>query len=573
MSRNKRLDELRKVPYFAAVDHRLFLDKERQNSPIANLPQDVRRKIKVDAKKLATKYTGILHSIRHSGVGYPIDQLLRDLAIEYTHRYATSGLFNQPINFNYFEPFCAIKLIENSVAPYAEPLPEVDHLFNVADYFDYLTSENAPKFNLAELLGIPEGRTYHFTQNGSIDDFTYMTAEGREFVISGFSMVRRGNSLHWYVLGGEVLSETDWRERCKSDFEIEVGNIPAEKRPFLSQHLEEKGNRIGSPIPLQGTKTAIRTVISGETDLSTAKHLARCYMSETEATFMLFCDDPDVFSNIRDRSRREEIISIMQQRVESAAVMWGLAEAFFQILWYFKFSVTISEAVIKASGKSAPKIVKGGRGVGTQFKHVTSIQISDTTPHIMRSYTPPYYETETDGYWRRLTPDNYGHDRDGNQIKGRTWVKATNKWRARANQPRTVFIKSSVGAAKIQVSDYLKAAELAETNKKPSSDQVGVLYVMRCLAMEDQVYKVGWTSDSAEERARELSSATGVPIPFAVVEVWQHPDPGALEKGVHAMLDPYRLNEGREFFKLTYPELKAIIETEIARSQHIKAQC
>ena len=181
-------------------------------------------------------------------------------------------------------------------------------------------------------------------------------------------------------------------------------------------------------------------------------------------------------------------------------------------------------------------------------------------------------EVETEGYWRRLAPDRYGQDREGNQTKGRTWVRATNPWRARSNQSRTVYIKSSVAAAKIQVSEYLEAAHRADVDKEPLCEQVGVLYVMRCLAMKEEVYKVGWTSKSAEERARELSAATGVPVSFAVVDTWQHPDPEALEKGVHAALNPYRLNEGREFFRLKYPELKAIVEAEIARSERHKAQ-
>src|ERR1019366_9050628 len=127
---------------------------------------------------------------------------------------------------------------------------------------------------------------------------------------------------------------------------------------------------------------------------------------------------------------------------------------------------------------------------------------------------------QTEGYWRRILTDSYGRDREGNQSQGRTWVKATNKWRARRDQPRTVYIKSSVAAAKIQVSDYLEAVQRADADKKPSSEQIGVLYVMRCLAMQEEVYKVGWTSNSAEQRARELSSATGVPVSFAVVDAW-----------------------------------------------------
>jgi hypothetical protein len=119
-------------------------------------------------------------------------------------------------------------------------------------------------------------------------------------------------------------------------------------------------------------------------------------MLEMENSFMLFCDDPDVFSNVQQQSKREEIIAEMQRRVESAAVMWNLAEGFFQLASYFQFRLTVSEDVVKASEKPAPKTVKGGRGVGAQFKHVTSIEVSDIKPSVMRSYTPPYFEVETE---------------------------------------------------------------------------------------------------------------------------------------------------------------------------------
>jgi hypothetical protein len=225
MSRDKRLSRLREIPPIAAVDHRFFLNDKGQDARLQRLPRKARRELKSQGWKLAEKYNAILRDIRYSGVGYPVDQLLRDLAVEYTHRYASSGVMNQPTSFNYFEAFCAIDLIAGSVAPYAEPRQELDHLFNVADYFDYLTSEDTPQADLSDLLNLPEGRIHHFTQNGSIDDFTFMTAEGREFVISGFSMVRHGNSLHWYVLGGEVLPSDEWEKRVKkgeSEIKIEV---------------------------------------------------------------------------------------------------------------------------------------------------------------------------------------------------------------------------------------------------------------------------------------------------------------------------------------------------------------
>ena len=98
------------------------------------------------------------------------------------------------------------------------------------------------------------------------------------------------------------------------------------------------------------------------------------------------------------------------------------------------------------------------------------------------------------------------------------------------------------------------------------TDSKNVLYVLRCAVMQDEVFKVGWTSGTAEERAKQISYATGVPNSFIVVDQWMHTDPAALEKNVHVQLDPYRISDSREFFKLDYPRLKSIIEGEITRT-------
>src|SRR5271163_4919712 len=124
----KRFDNLRQVRDVAGLDHRFFLDENGKDRRLAQLSRHERRKLAAETKKTVAAYRRILLGIHQSGAGYPVDQLLRQLAIEYTHRYASAGVHSQPVSFNYFEAFCDIKLIENSVAPYAQPVPELDHL-------------------------------------------------------------------------------------------------------------------------------------------------------------------------------------------------------------------------------------------------------------------------------------------------------------------------------------------------------------------------------------------------------------------------------------------------------------
>ena len=562
MSRDERFKELRKVPPIAAVDHRHFLDSEGKDTRLSELPRHLRRKMKAEGKRIGAQYNEILRRMSKGGVGYPADKFLRALAIEYTHRYASSGTMNQPASFNYFEPFCEIRLIEKSSAPYAEPRAEYNHLFSVPDFFDYLTSSDAAEFKTAGLRELPEGAIYHFTQNGSVDEFSYLNSHGREFLISGFSMIRHGASLHWYMIGGQILQDDELKRLGEADFKLDLTQTPEHKRKFIEEAAREHGEKSGAPVLLEGTANAVRTVIAGEFDLITEKHLVRCHMTETENSFALFADDPDIFHFMKGAAKRDEMLASMRSQVSDASVMWDLAEGFFRLQNYFEFRLTVSESVVTASGLPKPRTTKGGRGIGANFKHVASLEVSETKPNLLVSYTPTPFKVETEGYWHRLDRGAYGTDRDGKPVRGKDWIKADVAWRARPNEAETVFIKSTVAAAKVTIEEYAKAA--AEAKKDGSGAERGVLYVMRCVAMSDEIYKVGWTSKTADERARELST-TGIPVPFEVVNSWKHQDPAALEVSVHALLDPYRVQGNREFFRIPYARLKELIEQELKR--------
>jgi len=96
MSRDKRLGELRKIPPFAAVDHRLFLDKEGQDRRVANLPRKLRRKMEAEGKKIAQKYNQIL-SVLSSLIGvvgvklFPLVCLFRAIPVGHSLLFAVGA--------------------------------------------------------------------------------------------------------------------------------------------------------------------------------------------------------------------------------------------------------------------------------------------------------------------------------------------------------------------------------------------------------------------------------------------------------------------------------------------------
>lgn len=80
-----------------------------------------------------------------------------------------------------------------------------------------------------------------------------------------------------------------------------------------------------------------------------------------------------------------------------------------------------------------------------------------------------------------------------------------------------------------------------------SINTYGFVYILANMYMPG-IYKVGMTTRSPRARAEEISSATGVPEGFDVLYYAEVLNPAMEERRVHAELDEYRINDGREFF-------------------------
>lgn len=76
----------------------------------------------------------------------------------------------------------------------------------------------------------------------------------------------------------------------------------------------------------------------------------------------------------------------------------------------------------------------------------------------------------------------------------------------------------------------------------------GYVYILTNVVMPNLI-KIGFTKRSPEERKRELSKASGVPVNFEIkYEIYTH-DMKELEHEVHLILEKYRINKNKEFFE------------------------
>ena len=73
-------------------------------------------------------------------------------------------------------------------------------------------------------------------------------------------------------------------------------------------------------------------------------------------------------------------------------------------------------------------------------------------------------------------------------------------------------------------------------------------------------YKIGYTKNTPEERAKQISNATGVIVPMKVEWAFHCYNGFNLEQEVHHKLGEYRVNGNREFFQISLEEAKKTVE-------------
>lgn len=87
----------------------------------------------------------------------------------------------------------------------------------------------------------------------------------------------------------------------------------------------------------------------------------------------------------------------------------------------------------------------------------------------------------------------------------------------------------------------------------------GSVYVLSNPSMPG-IVKIGVTQDSVEKRCKTISKATGVPMPFEVEYECTVDDCYKVEKALQAAFAPDRVNDNREFFKVTATQVIAILQ-------------
>ena len=82
------------------------------------------------------------------------------------------------------------------------------------------------------------------------------------------------------------------------------------------------------------------------------------------------------------------------------------------------------------------------------------------------------------------------------------------------------------------------------------------VYVLSNPSLPKEYLKIGYTKLKPEERATQISSATGVPTPYKVEWAYKCFNGEMVEKMTHEKLKAFRVNNRKEFFHISLEEAK-----------------
>ena len=96
----------------------------------------------------------------------------------------------------------------------------------------------------------------------------------------------------------------------------------------------------------------------------------------------------------------------------------------------------------------------------------------------------------------------------------------------------------------------------------------GYIYILSNESLNN-ILKVGCTERPIEERINELSKSTSIPTPFVLEACFYSKNHYLDEANIHKELSNYRINSGREFFKIGITEATEMISRIIGMKPYI----
>jgi hypothetical protein len=383
---------------------------------------------------------------------------------------------------------------------------------------------------------------------GSVYSYDMMSSESsvriladRQQVFAGAAFVRHGHEMSCLLLAGE-----------KPPF------VPDDKvAAMLPEGISRKGITADPTLTVKDRYLDLypefaRVIVLTRLDLRRGNYDVRYVNLDSGLGFTVFTDDFSVFGDVQP-AEAERLKKIAVEGLPRYADLFSaLLSMIYLPAFVAAFPQSIHELKVSTELHAARDDDEHARKTFAMLsaaecpthRVIRCFPASDAgKERLAQKVDPPPLEFKTDGYWRPIGPHQIGEGKNGEQVFGRTWVSRHESWSAQS--PKSFMLQNRV--------------------PNVEGPDPGTIYVQRSPALEPDLYKVGLTRRTVDLRARELSSASGVPLPFGVLASWNVGDCSRVEREIHEKLTAFRINPRREFFHAELSQLIRIVNEVIAQ--------
>ena len=485
----------------------------------------------------------ILNVQCYNGTENENDVILRHFLYDYNRRFLRHGFNAMPTSFNLIEAFLSyngrysiIELIEE----------QESYGVSLIDFLETVTSTEFKSSINKINESIDEDLIYCFTFTSGAKEYSFKSETSKEFYIGHVSLIRRKNEITLLITSGEKYD----RKEAEEYFNDKSRNSLNEG---LSAKRKEQGFEImheGEPkvVHYLGDKSLWLHNIIVRIDIETNTIDARWVGRDENLNYFIETDDPSIYFDNDDNLSESDINDLRNNDIK--------LEKYEPIFEFAKYCIHLPEYSIINENKIVDVEYQ------TSLNQIISGPISKRkfklVPGIHKLFSRPFYYVEAKQYvehettlkdssicverkglWKKIKYDEYGQDKKGRKIKGRTWVERTD-----------LYFK-----------DKDTCIGVSQRNEFNGVDS-GKVYIMRQPAFPKGMYKVGLTTKETINRKKQLSN-TSVPEDYFVLQEFETYNCKQAEDEIFERLSIYRVSKRKEFFKCDFKVISEICKSVI----------
>jgi hypothetical protein len=415
------------------------LDQRQRKAAMKILQEDKKR---VD---------NILAADQLSGAGYPMDKQLRRI-LAMANDDSIRGQ-NYPLR-NLWDVFSAFVLRQEcAIGTILRLKPERDHAFDANDFFAFASDPAIKEATIAKLQALPEGVIHSYSILTDPKDVVFEQEDGDPIILVGIALIRQGNHLFWQSCGGYVVDLEEVTNSRRAELARDEEKLRRANPQASDAMIRDILNPTARSLP--GAPDVWDCSSYGMFDLSTQSHEIRASTRDWTISQAVFSDQfeerlADLY-DVDDAARR--LVDKAMAHIERDKLLFEVAEIAFSLPAYFAARVQfvkkeeLKTQLANPKDQRAKYALKAPPVMRILTRVVSTLDYGTTGGAKPKSFTPPRFRVEVDGYYRRLAPDGHGFDKDGSPLKGMTWVTKHARWKDKPFRIGVVRVKSAITSA------------------------------------------------------------------------------------------------------------------------------